>query len=131
MYIGDVNAMTRTGKISVDNATGNLIARNRSGSIDAFQLGGAVHAETRSGAIRISQLNPAPIRAFALSGAIMVDLPSQYGYTIDAQSHSGQVSSSLTTQSSQLADVHQFRGVVAGGGPLVDLDTQSSKIEIN
>ena len=94
-------------------------------------VSGAVHAETKSGAIRIAQIKPAPIRAFAESGAIKVDLASQHGYTIDAQSRSGKVLGSLIKSAGRPADVHQFKHVLAGGGPLVDLDTRSSKIEIN
>lgn len=128
---GDVTVTTHSGSIRIENARGTVVARNSSGSIDAFQLGGPVHAETNSGAIRISQVNPAPIRARAHSGSIKVGLADKGGYRIDAQSHSGKVSGPAGHGPEYLADNHHLKEQIGAGGPLVDLDTHSSKIEIN
>ncbi len=128
---GTVLSTVQSGSISVDNAKGGVTARNSSGSIDAFQVRGPVHAETSSGAIRIAQISPASIRARAGSGAIKVELASQGGYRIDAQSDSGKVSGPATRGPQQLAGDHRLRGMIGAGGPLVDLNTQSSKIEID
>ena len=108
-----------------------MTAHNSSGSIDAFQLAGAVDAETKSGAIRIAQINPAAIRARADSGAITVELAGKGGYRIDAQSDSGKISGPTMKGPEQIAEDHRLRGQIGVGGPLVDLDTQSSKIEVN
>jgi hypothetical protein len=130
---GDVQAITHSGGISVDNAQGSLTAKNHSGSIDAFQLSGAAHAESKSGAIHISQLSAAPIRALSDSGAIKINLAARSGYTIDAQSHSGKVSGLVTKNALDVNNnnSHRLQQQFAGGGPLVDLDTHSSKIEID
>jgi hypothetical protein len=128
---GTLRSSTHSGSISVDNAKGNVIAANASGSIDAFQIAGPVQAYTLSGAIRISQTSAAPIRAQTHSGAITVDLASGQGYLIDAQSHSGKVSGPRNGSVASLADVHRLKAQLGSGGPLVDLDTRSSKIEIN
>jgi hypothetical protein len=114
---GDVRSTAHSGSIRIDRITGTVHARDSSGSIDALQITGPVHAETWSGAIRISQTAPAPIRALAHSGSIKVGLAAQAGYRIDAQSHSGRVSIPAER--------------ISASGPLVDLDTHSSKIEIN
>ena len=123
---GDIRSSTESGSIIIDNAKAAVFALNRSGSIDATQLGGAVTAETRSGAIRLSQTTAAPIRAFANSGAIRVELAGQSGYEINARSNSGKVSGPLAKN----ADAHTLRTTLGSGGPLVDLDTHSSRIEI-
>jgi hypothetical protein len=128
---GDVTATTHSGSIRIDNAKGTVVAHNSSGSIDALQLAGSVHAETSSGAIRISQVIPAPIRAVAHSGAIKVDLADGGAYRIDAQSHSGRVSGPAGNGPEYLANDHRLKEQIGLGGPLVDLDTHSSKIEIN
>lgn len=128
---GDVTATTHSGSIRIDNAKGTVVARNSSGSIDALQLAGPVHAETSSGAIRISQVKPASIRARAHSGAIKVELADRGGYLIDAQSHSGRVSGPAGSGLAHTADNHHLKEQIGAGGPLVDLDTHSSKIEIN
>jgi hypothetical protein len=128
---GAVRATTHAASIHIDNANSSVTARNVSGSIDAFRVTGAVHAESKSGAINIAQAQAAPIRAVAESGAIQVDLVGQSGYTIDAQSHSGKVAGSVARSSGLADNAHRLRQLVAGGGPLVDLDTRSSRIEIN
>lgn len=128
---GDVTANTHSGSIRIDNARGAVVAHNSSGSIDALQLAGSVHAETSSGAIRISQVNPAPIRARAHSGSIKVELADRGGYLIDAQSHSGRVSGPVGNGPEQVANNHRLKEQIGAGGPLVDLDTHSSKIDIN
>jgi hypothetical protein len=128
---GDVRTTAHSGSILIDGANGTVVARNSSGSIDALQIAGPVHAETWSGAIRISQSAPAPIRAVAHSGAIQVELAHPAGYQIDAQSHSGKISAPAGSGSDSIAETHLLREQIGGGGPLVDVDTHSSKIEIN
>ncbi len=128
---GEIRSSTHSGSISIDNATGAVVAHNTSGSIDAFQLSGSVHAETNSGAIRISQISPAPIRALARSGAIKVELARGGGYLLDAQSKSGKVSGPSANTFDRIADTHSLKAQIGSGGPLVDLDTHSSRIEID
>ena len=127
---GDIRAMTHSASIRIDKAKGAVEAHNTSGSIDALQSSGSVHAETTSGAIRISQVSPAPIRALTRSGAIKVELASGGGYLLDAQSNSGKVSGPSTSTLARTKDAHSLKGQIGSGGPLVDLDTHSSKIEI-
>jgi DUF4097 and DUF4098 domain-containing protein YvlB len=128
---GDVHSTTHSGSIRIDNVKGTVVAHNSSGSIDAFRVAGPVHAETQSGAIRISQVIPASIRALTHSGSIKVDLADKGGYQIDAQSHSGKVSGPAATGLRHIADNHRLKEQIGAGGPLVDVDTHSSKIEIN
>lgn len=129
---GDVQATTRSASIRIDNIKGAVDAHNTSGSIEAFQLAGSVRAETSSGSIRISQVSPAPIRALTGSGAIRVELASGGGYTLDAQSEKGKISGKATDGFAKTKEhEHLLKGEISSGGPLVDLDTRSSKIEIN
>jgi hypothetical protein len=128
---GELHSTTHSGSISIDNAKRAVVVHNTSGRIDVFQLGGPIHAETKSGAIRISQKSPAPIRALAESGAIKLTLASRGGYMLDAQSSSGKVFGPSVNTSGRTADAHSLRAQFGPGGPLVDLDTHSSRIEIN
>jgi hypothetical protein len=127
---GEVLSVTHSGSIRIDNADGVVTAHNTSGSVDAFQLTGPVNAETRSGAIRIGQTRPAPIRALTDSGSIHVELANRGGYSIDAQSDSGRVSGPVSAGFLQIAENHHLKGQIGGGGALVDLDTHSSRINI-
>jgi hypothetical protein len=128
---GDVRSTTHSASIRIDHAKGSVEARNGSGSIDALESGGSVRAETTSGAIHISQVSPAPIRALSRSGALKVELASGGGYLLDAQSDSGKVSGRATNAFARPKDSHSMKMQVGLGGPLVDLDTHSSKIEID
>lgn len=128
---GEVQSTTRSGGIIIDNARDAVVAHNSSGSIDLLQIAGPIHAETKSGRIRVSQVTPAPIRALSGSGAIHVELANRGGYSIDAQSDSGKVSGPVTNTSSRTADAHRLKAQIGSCGPLVDLDTHSSQIEIN
>ena len=129
--LGEIRSTTRSGSIRIDNAKGAVVATNNSGSIDASEIAGAVQAHTRSGSIRISQISPAPIRAQTHSGAINVELARGRGYRIDAQSDSGRISVPRYGSFDAVANIHRFQRQLGTGGPLVDLDTHSSKIEIN
>jgi hypothetical protein len=60
-----------------------------------------------------------------------VNLANGRGYEIDAQSKSGKVSGPITQGAERIAKLHYLKGRIGEGGPLVDLDTRSSKIEIN
>jgi hypothetical protein len=128
---GDVRASTHSASIRVERASGSVEARNGSGSIDALGLGGAVHAETTSGAIRLSQVSPAPMRALTRSGALNVELASGGGYMLDARSHSGKVFGPPASSLAGTKDGHSLQGQINSGGPLVDLDTHSSKIRVD
>jgi len=129
---GDVQSTTHSASIRMDNIKGAVDAHNTSGSIEAFQTTGTVQAETASGSIRISQVSPAAIRAVTESGAIRVELARGGGYTLDARSEKGKISGKATEGFSRTKEhEHILKGQIGSGGPLVDLDTRSSKIEID
>ncbi len=128
---GDVRSTVHSASIRIDNAKGAVEARNSSGSIDALRSSGSIHAETTSGAIRISQVSPATIRALTRSGAIKVQLASGGGYQVDAMSDSGKISGTATTMFQNTKGAHSLKVQIGAGGPLVDLDSHSSKIEID
>ncbi len=128
---GDVRATTHSATIRINKVTGTAEAHNSSGSIDALQSRGSVHAEATSGSIRITQLSPAPIRAVTRSGVIKVELATGGGYLLDAHSDSGRISGTNTTMLNPAKNTHNVNGQIGSGGPLVDLDSHSSKIVIN
>lgn len=127
---GSLRATTNSGSIRIEDAKAGVVARNGSGSITAMRIGGSVHATTGSGEIRIEQVSPAPIRATARSGAIHVQLASGSGYVLDAMSHSGKISAPPEVAQQIARDGHSLKAQLGAGGPLVDLDTHSSRIAI-
>ncbi len=128
---GNVFVRNESGGIELSSIRGSVDAETTSGSIDALQLGSSIHAETTSGAIRISQVSPAAIRALSRSGAIKVVLASGAGYQLDAMSHSGKIAGTATSEFQTTKNAHSLKVQIGSGGPLVDLDTHSSKIEID
>ncbi len=128
---GDVHAATQSASIRIEDVKGSVEALNRSGSVDAHRLSGAVHAETTSGAIGISQVSAAPIRAMTRSGAVKVELASGAGYQLDARSDSGKISGRATIGFTMPKDSHRLSAKVGSGGPLVNLNTHSSRIVID
>lgn len=128
---GAVEVDTSSGRTEMTDVAGGVRSTATSASITALQIGGSVHAQTHSGAIRITQTNPAAIRAISGSGAIKVTLAAGGGYQLDAQSGSGKVFGPSGVTSQRTPDGHTLKAQVGSGGPLVDLDTRSSKIEIH
>jgi hypothetical protein len=126
---GDVSATTRSGGIFVSNSQGQVVARNGSGTIEATGVAGGIDATTSSGAIRLSQTQPAPIRAHAGSGAINVTLVPGSGYDYLARSESGKILiSGMKAQSGKSS--RELTGKLSGGGPLVNISTNSSAVSI-
>jgi hypothetical protein len=127
---GDVFLKSQSGGILVSKSQGRVVAHNGSGAIEATDVAGPIDAMTASGAIRLSQVQPAAIRAHAKSGAIKVTLAPGAGYDFLAQSESGKIFvSGMTTQ--QGKNIRHLTGKLGGGGPLVDINTNSSAVHIN
>ncbi len=125
--LGKVHATTQSASIRLHDNSGDVVASNHSGSIESFASGGAVQAETASGSIRISQSNPAPIHAVSVSGAVRVELASGKGYNLSLRSEKGKISGHSLAKAK---DQHSLSTQISGGGPMVDVETRSSKIEI-
>jgi DUF4097 and DUF4098 domain-containing protein YvlB len=123
---GKVNATTQSASIRLHDISGDVVARNHSGSIESFASGGGVQATTDSGSIRISQTSPAPIHAISSSGAIRVGLAPGKGYNLNLRSEKGKISG---TNFAKVKDQHTVNTQILGGGPIVDVETRSSKIE--
>jgi hypothetical protein len=125
--IGKVHATTQSASIRLHDNSGEVVASNHSGSIESFASGGAVQAETVSGSIRISQSNPAPIHTVSGSGAVRVELVSGKGYNLSLRSEKGKIA---VRNLAKTKDQHSLSTQISGGGPIVDVETRSSKIEI-
>ena len=123
---GDVSAKTHSGGILISKSQGRVVAQNGSGTIEATDVSGGIDATTGSGAIVLSQIQPAPIRAHATSGAIKVSLVPGAGYDFLARSESGKVSISEMKGKNP----GHLTGKLGGGGPLVDISTKSSTVSI-
>jgi hypothetical protein len=126
---GDVRATTDSASIRLHAISGKVVASNRSGSIESLASEGAIQASTVSGSIRISQTRSAPVQVVSGSGAIHIELAAGTGYTLNLRSEKGKVSVPEAI-ASHLKDQRNLSAQVMGGGPTIDVETRSSKIEI-
>jgi hypothetical protein len=115
---GNVHVKTDSGGIRIRKTNGEVRAHADSGGIEAMEVAGRVEAETDSGGIRISQTQPAPIRARADSGGADIVLAPTGGYDITARSGNGRITASNVTP---IRDPSRgtLDGRLRGGGPLV------------
>jgi hypothetical protein len=126
----DVRATTDSGGIHIRKASGEVRARADSGGIEALDVAARVEAETGSGGIRISQTQPAPIRARADSGGADIALAQTGGYDITARSESGRVTAENLTPAGKPSR-GMLDGRLRGGGPLVDVRVDSGNVTIH
>jgi hypothetical protein len=126
---GEVRARADSGGIHIRRVNGAVRAQADSGGIDALEIAGAVEADADSGGIRISQTKPAPIKAHADSGGADITLASGGSYELQAHSGSGSIATPELTISGTISRRH-VAGKLRGGGPLVDVSTDSGRISI-
>lgn len=122
-----IHAATQSASIRLRNNAGAATATNHSGSIESLTGSGALQAETVSGSIRVSQTSPAAVHAVSRSGAIQVELAPGKGYDLHLRSEKGRISA---FSAPQRKDQHSLEMPINGGGPVVSIETNSSKIEV-
>jgi DUF4097 and DUF4098 domain-containing protein YvlB len=123
-----VRAACDSGGIHIRGVKGSVDARTDSGHIEALEVAGTIDAQTDSGDIRLSQTVVAPVCAQADSGRIRVQLAPAGGYSIRARTDNGRIELPQLTR--QRMSRHELEGEVRGGGPVVDLETDSGDIEV-
>jgi hypothetical protein len=126
---GNVTAKTQSGGIAVRSCQGRVQVHNGSGAVEVTDLAGPIEATTGSGAIRLSQRQPAPIRARARSGAIKVRVAAGAGYDYLARSEKGEIFIA-NVHGNKAKNKRELTGKLGEGGPLVDVSTHSSSVSI-
>jgi hypothetical protein len=147
---GRLDARTGSGAISAEAVDGPVAARSGSGSIEIHQTGaGDVEAQSGSGSIRLSgvsgglraEAGSGSIRVDgvlggnwyldASSGRIVVDLPDDASFEIDARARSGSIDlEHPVTMSGRLSKKH-VRGKVRDGGYLLEIESGSGSIDVH
>jgi hypothetical protein len=126
---GPVNCETDSGDIQIREVTGRVHASADSGDIEALDIAGDIEVSTDSGDIRVSQTVAAPVRAESDSGAISVKLAPGAGYNVAARTDNGLI----TVPEMELRKPRtgqEVDGRIRGGGPVVDLETDSGDIDV-
>ncbi|MGD1071724.1 MAG: DUF4097 family beta strand repeat-containing protein [Bryobacteraceae bacterium] len=152
---GDVEARTSNGSIDVESVIGAATLRTSNGRIHAENVEGALDADTSNGAITV-RLESAPggplrlmssngsidltltkaprntIRAETRNNSITVHLPSATAARVIADTANSDISSEfdLTTRYHHEGRKNHLDGMIAGGGPNIQLSTNNGRIRI-
>jgi hypothetical protein len=124
----EVSAACDSGAISISNAAGPVDAATDSGAIEALEIAGRIDARCDSGEISISQTVAAPIHARTDSGSIRVKL-AEGGYRLRLLTDSGRVEIPEAAQAQAWGK--EIEVSIRGGGPIVDLATDSGGIQVS
>lgn len=127
---GAVRAQTGSGSIEIEGTGGSLMAQTGSGSIRVNSVSGAVDVQTGSGSVDVRQVVKADVRAQTGSGNVVLALPADAAFTLEARTGSGSIESvhPLTIQGSMRRN--HLSGTVRGGGNSVRITTGSGSIHI-
>lgn len=128
---GDAKAETGSGNIHVETGShGDLKVETGSGDITVEGMQGGLRAQTGSGNITINGTPTAMWKLSTGSGDVRMTIPESVGYTLDAETSSGdiQVSQPITMQGSM--SKQHVHGTVHGGGPDIHAETGSGNIEL-
>jgi hypothetical protein len=131
-HIGDeVRAHTGSGRIDLDGIRGKVDAQTGSGSIHAREVTGPSVLRTGSGSLHLDQTAAGPVKAHTGSGSVEVHLPGTAGFELHARTGSGGVHVDQPITVSGNVNGHNLRGLVRGGGPLVEVSTGSGPVRID
>jgi hypothetical protein len=125
---GNIEAETSGGSIDADNIKGELDAGTSGGSIKLTNLLCKVEAETSGGGID-AEINDATkdVKLRNSGGDISVQLPANKGFNLDL--HADKIDVALQNFSGS-ADEHSIEGKLNGGGALVDVHSNSGRVNI-
>jgi DUF4097 and DUF4098 domain-containing protein YvlB len=128
---GGFYSETGSGDVTlVQDATGHVVAKTGSGHVNLKNVKGGVEARTGSGGVEAQGEAKGDWDIHTGSGDIVLHLPSQAAFNVDARSNSGDVTVNhpITVQGS--VKKNQVQGKVGNGGPLLSLQTGSGEIRI-
>jgi hypothetical protein len=128
---GGFTVQTGTGSIYAEQiGIGDVKAETGSGSIELRNLHGGLQAETGSGSIKAGGTPSAQWRLHTGSGSVEI-WTSSAGFTLDAGTGGGSIHCDREIASNGTMDHHHLAGKVAGGGPMVRIETGSGGIHIH
>ncbi len=122
---------TGSGSIYAEQiGTGDVKAETGSGSIELRNLHGGLRAETGSGSIKATGTPSAPWRLQTGSGSVEL-WTGGAAFTLDAGTGGGSIHCDREIASQGTVDHHHVAGKIAGGGPMVHIETGSGSIHIH
>lgn len=137
---GSIHATGLQGEFAVDTGSGNIYAEQTgegdvkaetgSGSIELRNLHGALKAQTGSGNIKAAGTPAGPWRLETGSGSVEL-WTGEAGFMLDASTGSGGIHCDREIAAQSSWEKHHLSGKIAGGGPIVRIETGSGSIQIH
>jgi DUF4097 and DUF4098 domain-containing protein YvlB len=128
---GSFEAHTGSGSVSVEqSAAGDVVVSTGSGSAEVSGVEGAVRVRTGSGSVRVDGAQRGAWELQTGSGGIVVRLPGDAAFDLDAHAGSGEVHTEHPVAVVGRVTRGRLAGEVRGGGPLLQARTGSGGIRI-
>ena len=128
----DVNLKTGSGDVSLEEISGGRVdVETGSGDVKLRDLRCAMRVRTGSGDISAEGELTGDWTLHAGSGEIIVRLPSETGFDLDAHTSSGEIHTELPVTAQGSFGRGELRGKVRGGGARLELRTGSGDITIS
>jgi DUF4097 and DUF4098 domain-containing protein YvlB len=127
---GAIQSRTGSGDIRIERTGGSLTAHTGSGNIRVASVGGEVRAQTGSGDVDVTQTVRGDVSVQTGSGDVVLRLPSDASFTLDASTGSGSISTAQAITVQGRLRRNHVEGRVGNGGNLVRVRTGSGSIDI-
>lgn len=112
------------------NGSGHVQASSGSGDIELAGVHGLLSASTASGDIGVAGTPAGDWQLSAASGDVTVDIPTDRGFSIDADTASGDFAFASEVKVQGRVEKRRVQGTVLGGGHTLRLRTASGNIAV-
>jgi hypothetical protein len=128
---GAITAQTGSGNLQLSQtAPGPVKVTTGSGTAELSGIRGSLRAQTGSGSITADGDPTGDWILHAGSGDLMVRIPANAGFDLNAHSGSGGISTTHPITMEGSLNRHELHGKVNGGGPRLEMETGSGNIRI-
>jgi len=127
---GGLTARTGAGNIVVHDMCGDIAVETGAGDVQLIGVSGQLSARVGSGSIDVAGTPTAAWRLHSGAGDVMLRLPADTGFELDASTGIGAIATSHPLMGSGDLDNRAMRGVTRAGGPLISASAGVGSIRI-
>ena len=128
---GPTTAKSGSGTIRIDlTGKGDVDASAASGGVTVTGVDGGLRVTSSSGSVSVTGRPSRPWTIRSSSGSVIVRLPADAAFDLDAHASSGRVDSAHPVTMTGRIDKGRIQGQVRGGGPLVEIRSSSGGVRI-
>jgi DUF4097 and DUF4098 domain-containing protein YvlB len=110
---------------------GPVVLKTRNKNITLDRVQGSVDVVNSNGSVNLTNATPlAPISITNTHGSVDLGLPGGAGFTLNAQTHNGDMENDFGLPTESLREMHTLRGNVNGGGPSVSISTSEGDVTV-